>query len=147
MSERVWVTGGSGFFGRHIVEQLGDRAIVTRSSEVDLLDDGAVLRYVQEGDFSSIVHAAGFVGGIGLNQAHPGRMASDNLRMGLNVLEAAAKRGGMHVVIVSTVCVYPEAAAIPTPESSIYEGYPSEVTSFYGLAKRELYLGEGSGAI
>jgi GDP-L-fucose synthase len=134
----VWVTGGNGFFGRHIVGQLGKRALVTPRSRVDLLDFPKTLQFIKEGDFDFIVHAAGFVGGIGLNKDHPGRMAADNLRMGLNVLEGAARVGGKHVVVVSTVCVYPENAPIPTPESAIYDGYPSEVTSFYGLAKREL---------
>jgi hypothetical protein len=34
---------------------------------------------------SKIIHAAGFVGGVGLHKAHPGRVAMDNLRMGANV--------------------------------------------------------------
>jgi GDP-L-fucose synthase len=134
----IWITGGAGFFGRAIAAQLGSRARVTRRAEVDLLDLEATCRFVEGGGFDGVVHAAGFVGGIGLNQAHPGRMASENLRMGLNLLEAAARRRGLHVVIVSTVCVYPEAAPIPTPETAMFDGFPSEVTSFYGLAKRML---------
>lgn len=143
-NSKVWITGGNGFFGRHIAARLGERALVTSRTEVDVLDFASTLRFANRGDFDAIIHAAGFVGGIGLNADHPGRMASDNLRMGLNVLESAAKAGGKHVVVVSTVCVYPEDAPIPTPESSIYAGFPSEVTSFYGLAKRELLsLAEG----
>lgn len=143
-SGELWITGGGGFFGRAIAAHLGPRARVTGRAEVDLLDFAASRRFIEAGGFDTIVHAAGFVGGIGLNQAHPGRMAADNLRMGLNVLEAAARRGGMHVVIVSTVCVYPEKAPVPTPETSMFDGYPSEVTSFYGLAKRSLLtLAEG----
>lgn len=141
---KVWVTGGSGFFGKHIVHRLGERAVLTRSTEVDLLDFESTRKFIEGNDFPFIIHAAGFVGGIGLNKDHPGRMGTDNLRMGLNLLEAAAKAGNKHVVIVSTVCVYPENAPIPTPESSIYDGFPSEVTSFYGLAKRTLLsLAEG----
>ncbi len=134
---KIWITGGTGFFGRHIAARLGGGALATSSREVDLLDRDATERFVARGDFDTIVHAAGFVGGIGLNQQHPGRMGTDNLRMGLNVLEAAA-RHRCHVVVVSTVCVYPEHAPIPTPESAIFDGAPSEVTSFYGIAKRTL---------
>lgn len=117
---------------------------MTSRSEVDLLDRKKTADFVNAGQLDSIIHAAGFVGGIGLNQAHPGRMAADNLRMGLNLLEAAADRGGVHVVIVSTVCVYPADAAVPTPETAIFDGAPAEVTSFYGIAKRTLLtLAEG----
>lgn len=143
-NDTIWITGGGGFFGPHIAKRLGGRALVTARAEVDLLDRASTSDFVNGGRFTSIIHAAGFVGGIGLNQEHPGRMAADNLRMGLNLLEAAARRGGMHVVIVSTVCVYPEKAPIPTPERVMFDGFPSEVTSFYGLAKRTLLtLAEG----
>jgi GDP-L-fucose synthase len=143
-SATIWITGGSGFFGRTIAARLGGRALVTPRSEVDLLGLASTRRFVDRGGFDAIVHAAGFVGGIGLNQQHPGRMATDNLRMGLNLLEAAALRGGLHVVIVSTVCVYPESAPVPTPETAMFDGFPSEVTSFYGIAKRTLLtLAEG----
>src|SRR6185503_9422881 len=79
-----------------------------------------------------------FVGGIAYNAAHPGKMAALNLRMGLNLLEAAARAGGIRVSIVSTVCVYPVNAPVPTPETCVFDGYPAEETAFYGIAKRTL---------
>jgi GDP-L-fucose synthase len=137
----ILITGGHGFLGRWIVRQLGDTPhLAPRSTELDLLDGAAVGRYVERHGVDKIVHAAGFVGGIGLHRAHPGRVAAENLVMGVNVLRAAAARPlGCHVVIVSTVCAYPEAAPIPTPESALYDGYPAADTAAYGLAKRELH--------
>lgn len=139
------ITGASGFFGKHLVRQAADRPhLAPSSSELNLLRFEGMAEWLAQNRIDTIVHAAGFVGGIGLNKDHPGRMAADNLRMGLNVLEAAARAGGIHVVVVSTICVYPEDASVPTNESQIYDGFPSEVTSFYGLAKRELLsLAEG----
>ncbi len=63
----------------------------------------------------------------------------DNLRMGLNVLEAARTVPGTHVIILSTVCAYPVEAPIPTPETALDEGAPAFDTLPYGLAKRVLY--------
>ncbi|MBL1151195.1 MAG: NAD-dependent epimerase/dehydratase family protein [Armatimonadetes bacterium] len=135
----LWITGGSGFLGKYLAAvETGSPVICTRSSEVDLLDLDAVCGFLRQGRIRKIIHAAGFVGGIGLNLEHPGRMATDNLRMGLNVLEAAARQGACRVVIVSTVCVYPERASVPTKETEMFDGFPSEVTSFYGIAKRTL---------
>ncbi|HEX2542295.1 MAG TPA: NAD-dependent epimerase/dehydratase family protein [Caldimonas sp.] len=137
----ILVTGGHGFLGRCIVRQLGDTPhLAPRSAELDLLDGGAVARYLDCHGVTKIVHAAGFVGGIGLHRRHPGRVAAENLVMGVNLLRAAAALPvPAHVVIVSTVCAYPEAAPIPTPEAALYDGYPSPDTAAYGLAKRELH--------
>lgn len=122
-----------------MAEALGPQCLNPSRGEFDLLDFQAVQSYLASNDVNSIVHAAGFVGGIGLNKAHPGRMLTDNLRMGLNVLEAAAKQGNTRVTVVSTICVYPQDAPIPTPESAMYDGYPADETAFYGIAKRTLH--------
>lgn len=139
-SGRVWVTGGTGFFGSHIVRRLGARALVTTRKEVDLLDFDQVRSFVDQHGVASIVHAAAFVGGIQFHSAHPGRMAADNLRMGLNVLEAASRAGGTHVVLISTACAYADSAPIPTPETELHCDAPSGPTGPYGTAKRALHV-------
>ena len=137
----ILVTGARGFLGRWIVRQLSTRRhLAPSSAELDLLDSVATDRFLEANGITHVIHAAGFVGGIGLHRSHPGRVASDNLLMGVNLLRAAANRSRpVHVVIVSTVCAYPEFAPIPTPETSLYDGYPSPDTAAYGLAKRELH--------
>lgn len=132
------MTGASGFLGGHLARLLGERALTPGRRELELLDAAKVQHYLEEHRPAAIVHAAGFVGGIGLNTQHPGRMALENLKMGVHLLETAARLGKIHVVIVSTVCVYPSNAPLPTSEESIYDGYPAPETAAYGLAKREL---------
>jgi GDP-L-fucose synthase len=138
VQEKVLVTGASGFLGSHLASRLGERALTPGHRELDLLDAANVQRFLEAHRPAAIVHAAGFVGGIGLNTQHPGRMALENLKMGLHLLEAASRLGNMHVVIISTICVYPSGAPVPMIESKIYDGYPAPDTAPYGLAKREL---------
>lgn len=138
MPDRILVTGASGFLGGHVARRLGAAVMTPGRRELDLLDAGKVHGFLETHQPKAIVHAAGFVGGIGLNVRHPGRMALENLKMGLHVLEAAARLGGVHVVVISTICVYPGEAPVPTPEGCIHDGYPASETAPYGLAKREL---------
>jgi GDP-L-fucose synthase len=138
VAQEILVTGAAGFFGGHIARRLGSRAVAPGKRDLDLLNPSKVDAFLATHRPKAVVHAAGFVGGIGLNKQHPGRMALDNLKMGLNLLEAAAKLGDIHVILISTICVYPASAPIPMMESGIYDGYPATDTAPYGLAKREL---------
>jgi GDP-L-fucose synthase len=138
MQEKILITGASGFFGSHLVRRIGAKALTPGRRELELLDAGSVQRYLESNRPVAIVHAAGVVGGIELNVRHPGRMALDNLKMGLHLLDAVARLGNIHVVLISTICVYPSGAPVPMAETCIYDGYPAQATAPYGLAKREL---------
>jgi len=58
---RILITGGSGFIGRNLAEQLGDRHSVAAPSrgELDLLDAAAVREFIGRDGFDVVIHAAG----------------------------------------------------------------------------------------
>jgi len=137
----LWITGASGFLGGHLIESFRDLSpICTSSKDLDLLDLNAVKNFVSKHNIQSIIHAAGFVGGIGLHRESPGEVALKNLRMGLNIIEAASEVENISLVTISTVCIYPENAPVPSPESSQHDGYPSPITAYYGIAKKTLHV-------
>lgn len=139
--KRLLVLGGSGFLGKHLTAMAQDWEVEAPSSrELNLFDLDATRHALTHGRFDAVIHAAGFVGGIGLNKAHPGRMISENLRMGMNLVEAQKATPDTHLVIVSTVCAYAADAPVPTPESCLLEGVPAADTLPYGLAKRTLFV-------
>ncbi|MEI9973819.1 MAG: GDP-L-fucose synthase [Ignavibacteriota bacterium] len=143
-NERVLVTGGAGFLGGHIVEELASagcqQIIVVRSSEYDLRNANDVARLFQVHRPSVVIHAAAVVGGIGANRTRPGDFFYDNAIMGLHVIEAARQHDTRKIVVLGTVCAYPKYAKVPFSEDELWFGYPEETNAPYGIAKKALLV-------
>jgi len=142
--KRVLVTGGAGFFGSHLVNQLRQKGcehfFVPRSAEYDLRTLSAVQQVFEVSQPDIVFHLAARVGGIGANRARPGEFFYDNLVMGAQVMEQARRVGVEKFVAVGTVCAYPKFTPVPFSEDSLWNGYPEETNAPYGLAKKMLLV-------
>lgn len=142
--KRVIVTGGAGFLGSFVVEQLrakGCRQIVIpRSRDYDLVQMEAVRRLYTAANPDIVIHLAARVGGIGANQANPGRFFYDNLLMGSQLMEVGRQLGLKKFVALGTICAYPKFAPVPFKEEDIWNGYPEETNAPYGLAKKMMLV-------
>jgi GDP-L-fucose synthase len=142
--QRILVTGGLGFLGTFVCEQLRvhDLAalIVPRKSDYDLTEQNEVRQLVKDHQPDIIIHLAARVGGIGANQANPGRFYYDNAIMGLMLMEEARKSGVKKFVSVGTICSYPKYTPVPFKEENLWNGYPEETNAPYGIAKKGLLV-------
>jgi GDP-L-fucose synthase len=142
--KRILVTGGAGFLGRQVIEQLclagaeQQKITVPRSHECDLRSLENCQRAVDQQDI--VIHLAAHVGGIGLNQVKPAELFYDNLMMGAQLIHAAYQAGVEKFVCVGTICAYPKFTPVPFKEDDLWNGYPEETNAPYGVAKKALLV-------
>lgn len=143
-TQRVVVTGGSGFLGSHIVRTLLARGVqpdnitIPRRATNDLRRWENCWSAVQNQDL--VFHLAATVGGIGINREKPGEFFYDNLMIGAQLMEAARQAGVGKFVSIGTICAYPKLTPIPFREENLWDGYPEETNAPYGLAKKMLLV-------
>jgi GDP-L-fucose synthase len=135
----VHVAGHRGMVGsavwRHL-EAAGFTNLVGRSSaELDLRDRAAVDDFYDDMRPSYVVLAAAKVGGILANATQPAEFLSDNLRIQVNVLDAAARVGVKRLLFLGSSCIYPKLAPQPIKEEYLLTGPLEPTNDAYAIAK------------
>jgi GDP-L-fucose synthase len=144
VSKKILLTGGSGFLGSFVSEELvargvkRDNIIIPRSRDLDLRRWESCVEAVEGADI--VIHLAAKVGGIGYNLKFPGELFYDNAVMGIQLMEAARQAGVEKFVAVGTVCAYPRLTPVPFKEENLWDGYPEETNAPYGVAKKALLV-------
>ena len=142
--KKICVTGGAGFLGTHLQEELRQRGaeqlFIPTIEEYDLVKGEDIQRMLDDSDPDIIIHLAAHVGGIGANRAHPAEFFYDNLMMGVQLMHQAYEAGVEKFVAIGTVCAYPKFTPVPFSEADLWKGYPEETNAPYGLAKKMLLV-------
>ncbi len=138
LGERIFLAGHNGLVGSAIDRKLvaaGIEPIRRNRTELDLLDQTAVARFMQEERPDSIIFAAAKVGGIHANSTHPATFIHDNLLMECNVIHQAFLAGATRLLFLGSSCIYPRNAPQPISEDSLLTGTLEETNEPYAIAK------------
>jgi nucleoside-diphosphate-sugar epimerase len=155
---RVLVTGGAGFVGSYLVEDLlrqganvrvvddfssgaPDELPATADVEFlsgDLRDPEVARRAVAGVDV--VMHLAARAYGMLRSMENSPEILRDNCMMSFHVLDACVAAGVERALMVSSSCVYPDDAPVPTPELPVHQGLPESVNEGYGWGKRMLEI-------
>jgi len=143
--KRITVSGGKGFLGTHLVNNLRNKRLckhiyIADLPEYDLTKSEYVKKVFDEQKPEIVIHLAAVVGGIGSNRENPGKFFYDNAIMGIQLMHEAYLRGIEKFVAIGTVCCYPKFTPIPFKENDLWNGYPEETNAPYGLAKKMLLV-------
>lgn len=138
-SAPFYVAGHRGLVGSAIVRRLqsaGFENIVKQTSaELDLKNRDAVSAFFAAVKPRYVVLAAAKVGGILANSTYPVDFLSDNVRIQVNVLDAARDAEVERLLFLGSSCIYPKFAEQPIREDSLLTGHLEPTNDAYAIAK------------
>ena len=137
--KRFYVAGHRGMVGSAIVRKLAAEGFTDvvgqTSSKLDLKDRDAVFDYFASTKPAYVALAAAKVGGILANSTYPVDFLSENMRIQVNVLDAALEHGVERLIFLGSSCIYPKLAAQPIREDSLLTGHLEPTNDAYAIAK------------
>jgi GDP-L-fucose synthase len=134
-----YVAGHRGLVGSAIWRHLGSQGFTNlvgrTSAELDLKNRDAVFSYLAEAKPRYLVLAAARVGGILANDTYPVDFLSDNMRIQVNVMDAAVDVGVERLLFLGSSCIYPRLAPQPIKEEYLLTGHLEPTNDAYAIAK------------
>lgn len=176
MDSTLFITGGAGYIGSHVVDVLirrgyrvtvfdnlstGHRAALHPDAELiigDLLDPAAVDAALGSRRFDGVFHFASRIQ-VGESMEKPWLYLRDNTLAAANLLEAMIKHGIMRFILSSTAALFDNPTRIPIPpdepirpgspygeSKAIIERYLHWMDAIYGLKYGALRYFNAAGA-
>ncbi|VXC55005.1 GDP-L-fucose synthase family protein [Arthrobacter sp. 8AJ] len=134
-----YVAGHRGLVGSAIWKMLQEEGFANlvgrTSAELDLKNREAVFSFFEEARPRYVILAAAKVGGILANNTYPVDFLSDNLRIQVNVLDAARQYNVERLLFLGSSCIYPKFADQPIREDSLLTGHLEPTNDAYAIAK------------
>ena len=138
-SDKIFVAGHRGMVGSALVRRLeaeGFKNLLTRHrSQLDLVNESAVVKFFADERPAIVLVAAAKVGGIKANSDFPVEFLLENLRIQNNVIRSAYENGVRKLLFLGSSCIYPKFAPQPIPEMALLTGPLEPTNEAYAIAK------------
>ena len=137
---KIFVAGHKGLVGsafcRVIKHSYPNLELITAGrDELDLSDVTATLEFFERIRPSLVVVCAARVGGIHANNKFAAEFITQNLRIELNIVEAAHATNVNKLLFLGSSCVYPKFANQPIVEEELLSGELEKSNEPYAVAK------------
>jgi len=138
-TDKIFIAGHRGLVGSAIRRNLhakGFDNIVTRGREqMDLCDQSAVFRFLQQERPDYVVVAAAKVGGIHANNTYRAEFIYSNLMVQSNLIHGSYLAGVKRLLFLGSSCVYPRDCPQPMKEEYLLSGPLEKTNEPYAIAK------------
>jgi GDP-L-fucose synthase len=135
----IYIAGHRGLVGsnlRQLFEQRGySKILAPARSELDLLDQQAVVKFFEQQRPEYAIICAAKVGGILFNNQYQADFLYENVLLAANVVHAAHLSGVRKLLFLGSSCIYPRQATQPIMEESLLTGPLEPTNEGYALAK------------
>lgn len=138
-NKKIYIAGHQGMVGsaiKRIFERKGCEKIITKNfSELNLIRQSSVEKFLSEQKPEYMIVAAAKVGGILANATYRAQFIYENLMIESNLIHSAYENKVEKLIFLGSSCIYPKLASQPIKESSLLTGELEYTNEPYAIAK------------
>lgn len=138
-NDKIYVAGHTGLVGSAIMRNLqkkGYHNLIHRPYPgLDLLDQQAVLNFMQTEKPNVVILAAAKVGGINANNSFPAEFIYENIQIQSNVIHSSYLASVRKLLFLGSTCIYPKLTPQPISEEALLTGPLEATNEAYAIAK------------